>query len=790
MRKLLYGLIALANFSLLSQETIQTKLNTWVKKEKPEKVYLHLDRPNYGLGESIWLKAYVVDGSFHEPTLTSGTLYVDLINLQENKVVDSLILPIQNGSSSGNFNISKKLAPGRYRIRSYTNWMRNFDSEFIYRQDFNIWSSRPEESQIAEVAKSPNELFVDFFPEGGELIDGIAAKTAIKVSDQKGNGIKVQGTITDNNGNEITSFSTNSYGHGLCFFKPTYGIDYSAQIESQKYQLPDVMQRGAAMRINHSAKSEDLSISLQSNGIDLLEGQLIGHQRGKFLFGITVTKNNAFSVKIRKQQLPPGIIHVTFFTKGNIPITERLVFPNIPELAPGISINPDKESYDERSKVTINLEASKDTVIASSITVHHKYENVYPEQGRNMVNYLLLSSDLKGKIESPNYYFTDSAQVYKDLDLLMLTQGWSRFEWEKLINQDFDEPTYFSEQGITIAGEVKDYFNKKKSRKAKIGITIPTIGVFNMEGLTDENGQFIIKGNEFYDSTRVIITAHGFKGKKEKKDEYVSINLKSLPALPIEVWSSDEQKPNTELTKKLDKLNQIARAYNLNPEATLLDEVVVTAQSRKLEELQKRTTLYVEPSNRIIMDSLNFSLGSQSIFEILRTIPGVQVSGTTILIRGPASVNSSTTPLFVVDGIIFDDLSLIPVQDIEVIDVLKGADASVYGTRGANGVILVYTRKGSDTYEDEEPRGIYAFDHPGYHISKKYFTPQYDVPDESHAIPDYRSTLFWEDDIVFEDGKAQINFFTSDQPGIYRVRLEGLLKDGTPIFKESEISVE
>ena len=781
-------------FSVMGQNRFEEDLNQYLTEQKQEKVYLHLDKPNYGAGDIIWFKAYVVDGTFHTPSEISKTLYVELVNAKT-EIMDTLVLLVENGISKGNISLSKNIAPGNYRVRAYTNWMRNFDSDFFFRKDFKILNSRYDEPTEQKSATPSSNLYIDLLPEGGDLIDKIPTKVAIKTTDNLGRGIPSNGVIINQNGDEVSSFKSNEFGNALAFFVPNSNEEYFALVNSIKQKLPLVKEKGATMRANHSFQSGQISIAVLSSQVDLTNGTLVAHQRGKLLFTQECQDSKSFSLRVSKAQLKPGIVHFTFFDKEGIPLTERLVFPNIPTSKSGLEIVRKEDSYKKRSKVDLYIQDNSDSIHSASLTINPREEANYHPHGENIVNHLLLTSDLKGYIESPDYYFQRTKDAYDALDLLMLTQGWSRFDWEALKNESFS-PQYHPENGITIRGRITDFYSPEKAKQGEISLLAPEMGMAEVSGKTDENGTFIISGNQFYDSTRVILKAHSFRGKKNKKDEDVTVSLihsqppkiKSTFVSPLQISES--------FVKKVDKLNQISRAFNLDPEATLLDELVVTGQRLSTERLLERTVRYREPDDRIILDSLNATVAGRSVFDLLRMVSGVTVSGTSpnqsVSIRGVSTLNGQSGPLFVLDGIPVDNSTIqnMPVQTVEFIDVLKGPKTAIYGVRGAGGVILIYTREGGTSYKQEKAKGLLVFTHPGYFKAKQFYSPQYDVPQEAHAIPDYRSTLFWEPEVVFEDGKAKIEFYTSDQVGLFDVRIEGIKKNGDPFFEKTSIIVQ
>ncbi|WP_040497406.1 TonB-dependent receptor plug domain-containing protein [Fulvivirga imtechensis] len=799
--------ILTGSLNLFAQAEYEEKLSNYLFAQRQEKIYLHLDKPHYGAGDEVWLKAYIVDGTFHTPTEISGTLFIELIS-PEKKIIDSLLLPIRDGVSIGNFTLSRNLRKGNYGIRAYTNWMRNFDQDFLFKKSIEVINPLKKSTDTLNCYQNTSEpirntiksidsdLQVDFLPEGGDLIDGISTKVAVKATDALGRGVSFTGRIIDNSGEFITEIKSNKFGHGLFFMTPSLESTYTAIINADTFNLRKVKKYGASIRVLHNFQSDRIQISVLSNGVDLSGGSLVAHQRGGLLFSTQCQQESSFSTILSKENFSSGIIHLTFFNTDGIPLSERLIFPNVPSGDSVVKIKPKQSLHKTRSKIIVEFSALSDSVHSASVTINPLEDLSLSGHEENIVSYLLLSSDIKGRIESPSYYFHNTDTSYEALDLLMLTQGWTRFNWESLLNNNDFSMKFLPEKGITIRGQITDYYNESQFREANFTYMVPLLGI-NETGRTDKNGRFVVEGNDFQDSTMVVIKAHGFKGKKNKEDKNVRVNLTPLPRPEIKSPLIPNTGINSMFITKVTKLDQISRAYRLDNETTLLDEVVISAKHPVTEQLQERTSLYTEPSHRLFIDSMKQNIGTQSVFDLLEILPGVRVSGSwpdlTVNIRGAISTSTDSEPLFVIDGIPVDKDAIVflPIQSVEFIDVLKGPKASVYGSRAAGGVILVYTRQGGPIFfEKEDPKGILGFMHPGYTKSKEFYSPQYDRPREEHIVPDYRSTLFWEPDLQFNNNKAQLTFYSSDQKGTYLIQLEGILKNGEPVYEKMTLEVE
>jgi TonB-dependent SusC/RagA subfamily outer membrane receptor len=353
------------------------------------------------------------------------------------------------------------------------------------------------------------------------------------------------------------------------------------------------------------------------------------------------------------------------------------------------------------------------------------------------------------------------------------------------------------EEGLTIRGKVIDAYNDKNLSKIHLGITIPSIGVLNETFKITEAGTFQINGLRFMDSTRIYIQAFKEKGSKTKKYHNAKINLEYLPRPIISNIIYSNPHFNSAYIEKAKLLAQTSEAYFLDNEATLLEEIEVTARNVKQTEMEKRTLLYQEPSNRLILDTLGFETQDQSVFDLLRRIPGITITGTfpnqSVVVRGFSSLEQSNEALYILDGVPTDKwaIQFLQAHEVEFIDVLKGAQATIYGSRGSNGVILVYTRRDRVTApQGDSPSSLLTYIHPGYHKAKEFFSPNYETEIEEHIIHDFRTTLYWNPELNFQDNSEELSFYTSDQSGSFTIRIEGVFATGQPFFEECLLSVK
>ena len=797
-------------------------LTDYVTHYWQEKVYLHFDKPYYSTGETIWFNSYLVNAVTHHPEGRSGLLYVELIDPSD-QIIDTQYLKVSEGAAPGSFTLPDSLLSGNYRVRAYTRWMRNFDSDYFFTKTFPVWSvdSTAIGEMVQQESQIENKSFVyedqrslidlQFFPEGGSLIDGLVSLVAFKAVGPDGKSLPVNGTVVNQAQQEVAIFDTHHRGMGGFILKPTYGETYTARVTLHgvllEFPLPEVQLQGYALRVSHHPQRDDVKVTVYTTpGLKVAGGMVVAHQRGVVFAAFNVPGDPPYVlVDMPRTVFPPGICHLTFLDATRTPQCERLLFINPPQF-PTADITPSAESFTTRDSVVLTIALQDSSGAASggqtSLTVTSPTKVKYEPYAEDIRSHLLLTSDLKGFIEQPTYYLEDtSEQAYRARDFLMLTQGWRRFRWEEVLSDSIPPLAYAPEQGFTISGRLVNFYRQDKPADGTIAMMVLDQGAFT-EGNTDAQGRFAFVDNQFEDSTDLVLQARRKVGKKDKLRKDVAILLDedpsptlSFPVRPLITPTLDRM---DEYLAQRRKVNQIDSAYNFDEKTIILEGVEVRGKKDDFNDpFSQSGKLYGEPSNRLVMDSIPGASSALSIFEMLRRVPGVNVIGAfpnqTAIIRGMTSINGSNEALFLLDGMPGDAelINSVSVQDVYYIDVLKGAQAAMYGARGANGVIAVYTRRGSGMPSNEPRLGITNFVHPGYSPVREFYAPRYGVKKPEHVKPDIRSTLYWNPSVVVDStGRAQVTFYTSDEVGNYEVRLEGITEQGVPVVGKGSLLVQ
>jgi TonB-dependent SusC/RagA subfamily outer membrane receptor len=309
----------------------------------------------------------------------------------------------------------------------------------------------------------------------------------------------------------------------------------------------------------------------------------------------------------------------------------------------------------------------------------------------------------------------------------------------------------------------------------------------------DSLGRYGFYDLDFTDTSSVMVQATKEKGGKNLDvtvDPYTPpmVRIVKSPFNPIEF----DARALELFLKKANEAIELEKKLKLDKNQ-MLEEVVVRAKKEKPVDNRK---IYGRASNTVEVTEQN-CVGFQNVFQLLQgKVPGVQVVGNSVIIRGASSFQSSNAPLYVLDGITSDDVGLIqniPPCDVETIDVLKGAEASIYGSRGANGVISVLTRRGGSNrdYSKDIIPGVITTKKLGYSVAREFYAPRYDVQKQEHVRPDFRSTLQWSPNVKTDaNGKATLTFWNTDGTGNMLIIAEGVGVNGRVGVGKHEYTVK
>ena len=773
-----------------------------------EKVYIHTDRNCYYPGNDIWFKAYLISGSDRSLSSHSNNLHVELIS-PNSKIIISRVIRIEKGLGNGDMELPGNLKPGRYRLRAYTNYMRNFGDQLFFNKEIIVINSALTKDEIPDENKAlKNKINLSFFPEGGSLVDNVTSIVAFKAVNAFGTGFDVSGKIYASTGELVTTFKSVHLGMGSFNFKPIPGLSYYSIMKDTtgteiRSELPKSLPGGVALSVSINQNNE-LLITTKTNSQTLpliLDRDLLltfSSRKAKLKTLNFRMKSNTNSFALPIDDLPDGIIRMTLAAQEDLPLSERLIYIQRDKDFE-VNIESDKPVYKQRDSVEIRLSFPTGSDIRQdaflSLSAVEKSSNDHTAQYPSTISsWFLLESDIRGPIEEPSYYFNPSNQDrLPDLDLLLLTQGWRDFKWK--YNKGYFPP----ESGFTVSGRLRKYTVDKLLEAEKVNIAI----LENKNSLTttvpvDSAGRFRLDGIDLDGEASLIVSAINKKGHPQGL-----VLLDSLKYIPEEV--SDYVSPQIVLSEAVvtafkqtyEIKETIGKKYKLS-DTIHIDEISVIAAKRKnfqTNRIENSRSLYNKPDAEVIITPQFASY--KNVFEILRgRVAGVIVNqgdkGYDIKIRGANSYSLTNMPLFLVDGIekSYEEMIMLRVGLIDRIDVLKSAgETAMFGVRGANGVIAVITRTGDSLLPSQKENHSANNKISGYDAARVFYSPKHSSASDNE--PDLRTTLFWEPNITLQSNhNLFLNYFNADNSSTIQVILEGITTTGIPISVRTEYEVK
>lgn len=628
-----------------------------------------------------------------------------------------------------------------------------------------------------------NDLDVQFLPEGGNLISGIGNNVAFKAIDSYGHGTAVRGYIKNSQGIIVARFKSTHLGMGEFQFIPENGVSYTAYLQSKsnkEFNFPIVPADDYAYQLTVLKQAMDKISVRVALGDSLYKKNkityLVATSHGRVCF--TSRGIDLYETDIPLNNFPEGIAQLTLFNSEMQQVSERLIYVSHPDLNTTITAN--KANYGQRENIMLKLKTTDVNgkllkgMYSVSVTDDHV---VKPDDNSgNIKTYLLLSPYLKGYIEEPGYYFkNDDTSTKENLDLVMLTHGWSRYNWSDA-DSAFKVNPASKDSSLYITGTI----NNKKNIPA-VGYNVlllsATDNTFLGTATTDKLGKFSFRNIDYTDSTSFLIQVKNTKGVNEDVD--INIDETSFPLIdidrsfvPAEVTTMAQSGINFYINNMYDSLQD-------KENVRVLKEVVINTRKKVTYDESKR----VSPMSYIIPPEFIEKYGNISLTDLLYSVPGATIFDGHISFFGRNSITAYSDPLIILDGVEFEGGLGINAHDVEFIEVLRGGEAAIYGMRGSNGVVLINTKTGKDAIFKQ--KGIKSFNTPSYHIAKQFYSPKYETDESKLAKPkDERTTLYWNGNVTSDSkNQATISFFAADEPTTYTVTVEGIAENGEFIHK-------
>lgn len=721
--------------------------------ELPREVaYVHLNKSVFIKGEDLGFKAYVMDKDHKRPSQETENLYC-ILSDSSGQVVKSQLIRIQDGVGKGVFTLDSLFQTGRYTLKAYTNWMRNFSEANYYQQSFEVLN--PETHSSIPLKALPVDLEAQFLPEGGHAVAGLSSVFGIIIKDTDGYGVPdLEGTITDAAGREVTTFRLNQFGIGRMEFIPRKGSVYYAHFRylnrQYKIPLPPAEPEGVSLRLTDLRDKVGIALSTRFNDRERTDAPFyLTVHNGDSIKGVPVSfREGAQQVKIfPKSELYSGINVFTLFGPEGEPLLERLFFNDL-----GMVFRDSMSGYGSQEKDSLKIQLGisglrPENFNSLSVSILPKGTKAYRGH-HNLPSYTLLQPYVNGPIQNAWYYFQDiSAKKRYELDNLLLTQGWSSYDWNTVSNYP---PAYRFDFERGIAYTVG--FNSRKSDAFYI---FPTYN--NTSHLLELNpGQEHFTVENFYplEGEKLSITEIRGNSKSRPSGAYVHFKPSAIPPLK----SEKAKILHSRLGRQYQEISVPPISFENLKKIQILDEVTVTEERRisRLQQLQDRTP------GRIDIFAINDPRRNMWLSTYLSGRGFVVNEGLGTLdieFRNPNSPNSRE-PVIYLDGVMLTDFDILWRFPLDIVDYIEINPTGIgSGLMGGRGVIRIVTDP-TLRRESFEPPAFQSYEVPlAFGNNKQFYTPVY----SSYTDEFFEAfgTLGWEPDLR-ADSEGVISFYTQD----------------------------
>jgi hypothetical protein len=758
---------AYAQFEKL--DTLSRKFKAYREAAAQEKLYVHTSQEFFLTGETMWFKVYVVDGTLHKPIGISKVAYVELIDVNQKSVVQGKINLTENGGQ-GSFFIPATLLSGNYQIRAYTQWMKNFPAEYFFRKSVTIVNPfiTPEKTQPVKA-----KINVEFFPEGGNLVAGVRSKVAFKISNPSMEGVAYKGFVLNTNGDTLARLVPLKFGLGNFHITPSDSEKYTCVVfDSQGNKgtatLPQVQPTGYAMNLVDSADNK-IYVKVKMKTAPGSFAYLFVHARQMVVHAeVKQGIPDHAEFVIDKSKLPEGVSHFTVFNSELAPMCERLFFVR-PSSQLTVGVNVAQANFLPRTKVSINLNSVVHAAaVPANLSVSvYRTDSLAKTPMATIFPYLALTSDLNGTVESPEYYFSNDAAVKEATDNLMLTHGWRRFDWKKLLAKkySFDHVPEF--RAHIVKGTVTNS-DGTPVKNILAYLASPSKLVHLNAARSNAKGEVNFEMNDFWGQRKLI----------------GQLNRETDSLLTITI------------SDPFSKENNVVM-----PPFSILQNVEADLQLRSIS-MQVQDIYYRDLGDRIVNkpknDSTSFfgkadktyNLDDYTRFPLLEEVMREYVPDVFVRKRRDGfhfmMVNTlwnkmfEGEPMVMLDGVPVFDLDKMMAFDPRLVKRLEVIPRYFYlGPLRINGVVSYSTYQGDLQGFELDPKAV-VLDYEGLQLHREFYSPKYEAGKQRNSrMPDQRFALYWEPIVLTDEkGNKTLEFFTSDVSGKYIVVVEGITAEG------------
>ncbi|MFI5154570.1 MAG: hypothetical protein ACHQEM_00200 [Chitinophagales bacterium] len=831
---------------------ISNSLSLFYEKNPQEKVFLQFDRDIYNVGETIWFKGFLTYSG--KPSVISKILYVEFID-SSGIIVARETLPVEAGLAVGSFKILPELSDKPFKIRSYSAWMMNFDPHFYFEKTILIEGANQSKTELPK--RNIDTPSMAFFPEGGNLVLGLTSKVAFRISGSDGLPLEGHGKIVDNSGKQIAEFKTIHAGIGSFVLHPIPGKDYAVELNSPSgnktiFQLPSARKSGVSLYLrNFIAENGDDSVYFRiSRSVEdknsyqhlIICAEMDGISDFTYINFDSATAGNynnsilTAPTPLSLENFPSGLLHITVFNDKDDILAERLVVLHRTrvQLHPLLSaLHLDLERHG-KNEFRMEVPGDVDGSYAISVTKADSKIDTGPEE--DIKSNFLLKSDLGCPACDWAWYLKDTKpETIEALDLLMLTNKWKRFDWEKILKNEFVPIRYYAEESLMLKGQAfwgkEGHLKPMMAGEFSLMVKAPVDTLVDIASIpVDSSGRFTLTHLSFHDTATFYIQNNKKKNAKDITVIFDKGQLDSVRfAIPQEIVDLgtkqvDEYKKNAldafVKRRELDLENRQIK----QKDTTILQSVTVIGHKKSRQDslvANYTTGIFSSPSfsvrtldllddpiaknlpgtniiqylqGRIAGPIIEYSPGEQEYIIYWRMINGLFVPMSDVQrkkVNAPAFFLNEQLLSEGSEG--YDEaMSLLQntsVADVAMVRIYEPGTMPMVSGDAPHGAIAFYLKNGSEGMLMRLPQSFNKIKKSGYSIVRQFLSPDYNGRDSS-PTEDKRKTLYWNPDLRTDSTShaAVFSFYNDDAGGNFRILIQGMDSKGNLVYIEKLFS--
>lgn len=751
---------------------LQKEMDNYQASHIQEKVYVHTDKEFYLAGEICWFKLYIVDAGQNRPLDLSKVAYLEWLNKDNHPVLQAKIA-LRDGHGDGSVYLPLSMNSGNYKLRAYTSWMKNFEVEGFFEKAITVVNAR----KTAEASTEPlvPQYKVVFFPEGGNLVENIPSTVGFKITDQYGRSTGCTGVVTEDDQDTVVRFQTGRFGLGSFLLTPRSGHRYRSTVRLEdgtavSTLLPVAFKEGTVMHVTPES-ADRLRVDVRSTTSSAQVFLMADTRQSARIVETATLKDGAASFSVDMNKLGEGVSHLTLFDFKRQPICERLVFRQ-PSRPLQLSVKPDRASYSARKKIDIQVSSTADgtsPLPADCSVAVFRVDSMQTAPSGHIFDYLWLASDLKGKIESPEYYF-DHPEDREALDNLLLTQGWRRFRWEDVQTQKapvFEYPLEFN--GAIISGRILDAkTNNPATQNVQGYLSVPGTRTQFTSAFSDSRGRIRFELKDFYGAPDIIVQTN-----PEDSAYRIDINnpfSEKYTDAPLPLFQVPRGDSGALMDRSVDM--QVLNRYG----------GVRLKQFSLLPGIDTSTFYYKPDHSYLLDDYTRFTTMEEVMREYVLLMLVQRRQGHWHLPLLDLGINRffETDPLILLDGVpVFNIDSLMILDPLKMRRLETVQHRFFMGGVNYSGVMNWTTYKGDLGGYILDPRAT-VVDYEGLQEEREFYSPSYATGEAANShLPDFRNVLYWAPMLETNNrGSGGLSFYSSDVPGKYVVVVEGLTAGG------------